>query len=65
MTGVHPDYRGGRIARKLITAAKELAVERGLKLYLGIRTPVKLEKKMKLYERLGLHLIGALYTGGE
>lgn len=64
-TFVHPDKRGARIATKLITAAKEVAVKQGLRLYLGILTPVKLEEKMKFYERLGLHLAGALYTGGK
>ncbi|MGE4399448.1 MAG: N-acetyltransferase family protein [Campylobacterales bacterium] len=60
---VHPDYRGGLAAPKLIMAFRSWAKNRGAaELYIGIAGGVEIEKSGRFLQKMGLQLTGGNYS---
>lgn len=59
---IHPDYRGGMSAPRLIIAFTEWAKLNGaIEVHMGITTGIHVEATSRLYEKMGFKLAGPLY----
>lgn len=59
---IHPDYRGGMSAPRLIVAFKEWARLNGaVEIHMGVTTGIHTEATGRLYEKMGFELAGPLY----
>ncbi|HKJ72717.1 MAG TPA: GNAT family N-acetyltransferase [Alphaproteobacteria bacterium] len=61
---VHPKYRNGTVATRLLKAAKQYAEARGLPLYVDVSHSVDLERKAKFFERQGFTAAGSSFVYG-
>lgn len=59
---IHPDYRGGMSAPRLIVAFTEWAKLKGaIEVHMGITTGIHVDATARLYEKMGFRLSGPLY----
>jgi GNAT superfamily N-acetyltransferase len=59
---IHPDFRGGMSAPRLIIAFKEWARLNGaIEIHMGVTTGIHTEATGRLYEKMGFRLAGPLY----
>lgn len=59
---IHPDYRGGMSAPRLISTFSDWAKRIGAReLHMGITTGINTEAVARLYEKMGMTLVGPLF----
>ncbi|MHB0986822.1 MAG: GNAT family N-acetyltransferase [Sulfuricella sp.] len=66
---VHPDYRGGSAALKLVTTFKKWAENRSVfEIAIGVNSAVHIDRADKFFKKLGFQLTGGNYSmmlGGQ
>jgi len=61
---IRPDARNSDICRQFFTIAKKLAASQGLPLIMATINGVEVERKDKLYQRMGFKRMGGTYAWG-